>query len=495
MRIDRDMLNSLRFKIVLAYFIIIALGFLLINSVVTHVVERDFLSVKKIDFQRYAIEIAETIAEDFSNNDDRVIFTIMNMGEEMVEKENQSTRVLVLNSSGVVNWDSYNDYSSQNRFVAKNLANTHVDIRRVLNGEYVPAADTEIEKNGERKRVLYSYAPIIWGGSETIGMVVVSTSLKELDETLKSISTTTGLFSSIILIVILIMGFIMSNYITNPLNRLTSAIRGMSMGNLGQKINIRGYGELKQLGDSFNTMSEKIANLDRARNEFVSNASHELKTPMTAMKVLADSLLTMNIDDIEIYKEFMTDITNEIDRLNFVITDLLNLVKLDADTDILRLRWEMVDLVVLLRRCIRILKPLADRKSINIEFDLSHAVSVNGDKLKLTQVFYNMLDNAIKYTPVGGNVVVTLSREETGAGIMVTDSGIGIPEKDLPYIFDRFYRVDKARSRETGGTGLGLSICHRIIIQHGGDIEVDSKEDEGSTFTVALPYNLDKTNE
>ena len=182
MRIDKDFIDSLRFKIVLAYFIIIALGFLLINSVVTQVVERDFLDVKKADFQRYAIEIAETIAEDFSNSDDRVIFTIMNMGEEMVEKENQSTRVLVLNSSGVVNWDSYNDYSSQNRFVAKNLAATHIDIRRVLNGEYVPAADTEIEKDGEKKRVLYSYAPIIWSGSETIGMVVVSTSLKELDE-------------------------------------------------------------------------------------------------------------------------------------------------------------------------------------------------------------------------------------------------------------------------------------------------------------------------
>ncbi|NLI60022.1 MAG: HAMP domain-containing protein, partial [Clostridiales bacterium] len=272
---------------------------------------------------------------------------------------------------------------------------------------------------------------------------------------------------------------------TRPIKSLTDVIRKMGQGHFGQRVKVRGGGEFRELGDAFNTMSEKLENLDRARNEFVSNASHELKTPLSAIKVLAESLIHMGEDVPEIYIEFLNDINKEIDRLNAIITDLLSLVKMDDHEELDQ--TEPINLSDLVGKTVKGLGVLAEKKNISLDTVLEEGIMTAGEASKLQQAISNLVDNAIKYTPEGGRVMVDVHKGDNQAIIKISDTGIGIPSKDIPHIFDRFFRVDKARSRYTGGTGLGLSITHRIILMHDGNIRVDSKEGRGTTFFVHLP--------
>ncbi|MDD4680511.1 MAG: HAMP domain-containing sensor histidine kinase, partial [Clostridia bacterium] len=235
---------------------------------------------------------------------------------------------------------------------------------------------------------------------------------------------------------------------------------------------------------------EQLENLDNTRNEFVSNASHELKTPLSAIKVLAESLLNMEVEDPAVYKDFLTDINFEIDRLNAIITDLLILVQMDKeDTVRSRFKKDPVLLNELVQRTMKGLQLLADQKNIRLELFDEEEVIVPGDRLKLQQVISNIIDNGIKYTPEGGRVTIEVYDTPNFGVVKVSDTGFGIAPEELGHIFDRFYRIDRARSRSTGGTGLGLSIAKRIVMLHNGDIRVQSEENRGTTFRIELPYD------
>jgi len=232
-------------------------------------------------------------------------------------------------------------------------------------------------------------------------------------------------------------------------------------------------------------MSERLENLDRARNQFVSNASHELRTPLSAIKVLTESLLHSNVRDFSVINEFLTDINSEIDRLSAIINDLLTLVQID--TKGIKLKKEIINLSEMTQEIVYALRPLAYKKGVELELFCEDSLETKGDQLKLEQVVSNIVDNAIKYTPEGGRVRIETLKDESMALIRISDTGLGISQDDIPHLFDRFYRVDKARSRITGGTGLGLSIANEIINMHGGRIKVTSVENEGSVFCVGLP--------
>ena len=187
----------------------------------------------------------------------------------------------------------------------------------------------------------------------------------------------------------------------------------------------------------------------------------------------------------ELYQEFMADITEEIDRENQIITDLLSLVKMDKKTADLNIKSvninEMIELIF------KRLRPIAAKKNVELAFENLKTVIANVDEVKITLAFSNLIENAIKYNVAGGWVKVALDMDQEYFYLQVSDSGIGIPQEYQNRIFERFYRVDKARSRETGGTGLGLAITKNIIKMHQGDIRVKSKEDEGSVFTIRIP--------
>jgi len=225
--------------------------------------------------------------------------------------------------------------------------------------------------------------------------------------------------------------------------------------------------------------------VENSRQEFVSNVSHELKTPITSIKVLADSLNMQENVPNEVYKEFMQDIVVEIDRENQIINDLLALVKMDKS--VAELNISAVNVNDMLEMILKRLRPIAAKRNIELVFESFRQVTAECDEVKLNLAFTNLVENGIKYNVAGGWVKVSLDADHKYFYVKVTDSGIGIPKEYQDQIFERFYRVDKARSRETGGTGLGLAITKNIILMHNGAIKVLSKEDEGSTFVVRIP--------
>jgi len=451
------------------------------------ILEQHLIDGKKEAYQKYSIQLAQIIANGFYERDPNIFYQIREFGDEIDQIEGESTRILVLNESGIVELDSYQSTS----LLRRNLSEDYAEVTSVLKGESIPAKDLVIETGDpvEKKRVLYAYAPITHYSEGIIGMVFLSTSLDSIESILTETRKTINFFSAIISIAIILVSLLLSGYITHPIKELTAVITKMSKGYLNQRVNIRGGGEFRQLGEAFNIMSEKLEDLDNARNEFVSNASHELKTPLSAIKVLAESLLNMDVNDPAIYKEFLSDINFEIDRLNAIITDLLVLVQMDKEGAVSQFNKEQTSLNELAKRTVKGLQLLAEQKKISLELYAEEEVTVIGDKLKLQQVISNIIDNAIKYTPDGGRVTVEVYNTPEHAVVKVSDTGIGIPQKDINRIFDRFYRVDKARSRATGGTGLGLSIANKIVMLHHGFIRVVSEENKGSTFYIELPYN------
>ena len=216
--------------------------------------------------------------------------------------------------------------------------------------------------------------------------------------------------------------------------------------------------------------------------------SHELKTPITSMKVLSESLLTQNDVPAEMYREFMEDIVQEIDREAEIISDLLTLVKTDKGPD--SLNKENVDMNEFMELILKRLKPLAEKRSIQLTFESFTDVQADIDKVKFTLAISNIIENGIKYNIEGGWIKVSLNSDHKNFYIKVADSGVGIPEDCINRIFERFYRVDKARSRDTGGTGLGLAITKNIILLHKGTINVYSEPGKGTTFTVRVPLGI-----
>ena len=322
-------------------------------------------------------------------------------------------------------------------------------------------------------------------GEERLGALVMVASVQDTVDSLTFMrDRMLGVFALALAVVLVFSGFI-TRIITRPVKELSAGIERMSKGDYQHRVHVPGKGEMAQLAAAFNQMSEQVHNLDEARNQFVSNASHELKTPLATIKILVESMIYQDDMDSGLRKEFLTDINKEIDRLSSVVGDLLTLVHIDSHK--LRLRREMMVFSDTVRETVGRLKPLAGKRKREIVTKIADGCEMFADPGKLAQVCYNIIENAIKYTPDGGTITVSLQKVGRDAVLEITDTGVGIPEEDVPHVFDRFYRVDKARSRDTGGTGLGLSIVQQIVRLHAGSVTVQSKRGEGTTFIVQLP--------
>ena len=291
----------------------------------------------------------------------------------------------------------------------------------------------------------------------------------------------------ILTLVIIAASFYASSILIRPFGKVTAYLNSGSEF-MGDDISMPDYTETELLSDAYNQMRRRLQAQEESRQEFVSNVSHELKTPMTSMKVLSDSLIQQaQFGEVpnEMYEEFMKDISEEIDRENKIITDLLELVKMDrTSADIHIEETNINDLIALI---LKRLRPIAARRGIEIALESYKPIIAEVDRTKLTLAISNLVENGIKYNKDNGWVHVSLNVDSTFFFIKVEDSGIGIPQKDQDQIFERFYRVDKSHSREIGGTGLGLAITRSAILMHNGAIRVYSREGEGTTFTVRIP--------
>ena len=329
-------------------------------------------------------------------------------------------------------------------------------------------------------------SPINIPGKKKIdGVILASVSTDSIEVTKQVFYTHGGVVVGIAAIFLAVFGVALANKLVKPIHKITGAIENVSEGYGDDVLHVDTFAETSQLSEAFNKMLGRLKQLDDSREEFVSNVSHELKTPMTSMKVLADSLLEQENLPVEMYREFMEDIAKEIDRENQIITDLLSLVKMNRTGQTMNI--QQVNINDLLEQILKRLKPIAEKKNVEMVMESFRPVSAEIDETKFTLAVSNLVENAIKYNHENGWVHVSLNADHKYFYLKVEDSGLGIPQEDQAHIFERFYRVDKSHSREIGGTGLGLAIARNAVIVHRGSIKVHSNEGEGTTFTVRIP--------
>jgi len=275
-----------------------------------------------------------------------------------------------------------------------------------------------------------------------------------------------------------------ASYITNPLKRLTEAANILSQGKLDYKVDVKSNDEIGKLARAFNKMSFNLMKIDEERKRFVSDASHELKTPLASVKALVESLIDTRNEDVHFYKEILRDVDSEIDRMTRLVNDLLELARMDKIKSVRVKKCEISEIIL---DVIESLTPLAKAKEINLAFQGKSNVFAEVDTDRFYRMLYNIVENGIKYTYNGGNVIVGLEEDENNIYLTIADNGIGISEETLPKIFDRFTRGDTARSKKSGGFGLGLAIAKEIIDIHEGKVTVESKVGEGTVFKISLP--------
>ena len=317
------------------------------------------------------------------------------------------------------------------------------------------------------------------------GVMLVSASTDTIGATLEILSRKALLVEVIVMLAIVLVSILAAKGLFKPFEKITEALNQAQEGYTDDPISVTDCLETECIGDAFNRVLGRMKILDTSRQEFVSNVSHELRTPITSMKVLADSLISQKDVPIELYQEFMADIAEEIEREDKIITDLLSLVKMDRTSADLNI--SEVDIDALVELIMRRLRPIAQKRDVEVVYESVRPVTAAVDEVKLTLVISNLVENAIKYNKEHGWVKVKLDADHQYFTVEVADSGVGIPQDCLEHIYERFYRVDKSRSREIGGTGLGLAITRSAILMHRGTIKAESIEGQGTVFTIRIP--------
>ena len=276
-----------------------------------------------------------------------------------------------------------------------------------------------------------------------------------------------------------------STVFAHRLRKIMASMRIIREGGYSHKVDMGGNDELTVLGREFNVLTDKLQESEEKRRQFVSDASHELKTPLASIKLLSDSIL-QNDMDMDTVREFVSDIGDEADRLNRMSYKLLSLTRGSSSSGP---DFEITYKAPTIRRVVRMLSAIADHAAVTIRVEIDADCSILILEDDLYQIIFNLVENGIKYNVPGGSVTIHLTRNQDNAVMTVRDTGVGIPEQSLPHVFERFYRVDKARSRQSGGSGLGLAIVKEMVERNRGHIRVESVvgNQSGTTFTLQMP--------
>lgn len=381
-------------------------------------------------------------------------------------------RMVVVDSRYRIVYDSFN--------LSRGKINVTEEVIRCLQGE----SSSQYNKD---KQYFAITIPIYGDSADKPidGALMAIASTENLREAASHIEEKSVFFQWVLVWILLLLAVVISMLFMRPFQRLQKVLNRVAEGNLDEDISEGAYKETIAISRAVSQTISRLKIVDQSREEFVSNVSHELKTPITSIRVLADSLMSMEEVPVELYREFMSDISDEIDRESKIIDDLLSLVRMDKSAR--ELNVEQVDINRLVKQILKRIQPIAQKQNVELIFESIREVTADVDEVKLSLALNNLVENAVKYNVDGGWVRVILDADHKFFYIKVMDSGIGIPEEYQEYVFERFYRVDKARSRQTGGTGLGLAITRSVILMHKGAIKLASKEGEGSTFTVRIP--------
>lgn len=467
--------HSLQGKYVATYLLLVVAIVLVLNTYPLIMAQNMVFSAKEASLKRQALAIGSALAVSEVLTEDGVA-QAMELLDDM-----QGTRVLVTNESGLILYDSSTLEKRTGDYAIT------AEVVKALRGEDV--CRSEYRQGAFRTRVA---VPTVYRGV-TLGAVYLYEYDTEQAEVLLSIQSTLRYISVVICVVALVAALILSKALTRNTSRLLGGIRSVREGEYNHRIEVKGKDEMAQLAMEFNELTDRLQTIEEVRRRFVSDASHELKTPLASIRLLADSILQNSSVDMETVREFVSDIGEEADRLTRISQRLLALSRLDA-----RLQRERVpvDVGQVVEKVGHMLLPLAHSAQVELQYQLQPHCMVLATQDDLYQVAFNLMENAVKYNQPGGSVTVEVAREEYWITLTVQDTGVGIPEEDLLRVFDRFYRVDKARSRQAGGTGLGLSIARDTARLHGGDIMAQRGPDGvGARFTARFPRIVEEGGE
>ena len=461
-------LKSLKFRIFLLIILFgIAPTFLLRTGILS-VYEKRAVNTRTVDITSQAKLLASQIVANnyLQDTSSKNITTQLDQLSTIYDG-----RVMLIDSSFTIVKDTY-ALDEQKTILAE-------EVMQAYNGETVQKYDAD------NHYIEMTFPMHDESGKNVIGVMLVSVSTDSIAATLAILKQYALMIQFLVAVIVVIAGFAVSTALVRPFRRLTKSIKDVQDGYEADFISVNSYSETETMSAACDEMLRRLQTLDESRQEFVSNVSHELKTPLTSMKVLADSLMGQEDIPVELYREFMTDIGAEIDRENKIINDLLSLVKMDKSAG--NINITSVQINELLERIMKRLRPIAQKQNVELVMESFRPVVAEVDEVKLILALTNLIENAIKYNNPDGWVHVSLNADHQNFFVTVEDNGIGIPKEAQNRIFERFYRVDKSHSREIGGTGLGLAIARNAIIMHRGAIKVHSMEGEGTTFTVRIP--------
>ena len=457
--------RSTQFHYAVTYIAITTMVLLLLNIFCAKLSRDSFFNSKEASM----LEKCKLAANEISELE---VFNGKTVSDAVTGIENMGiTRLVVTDQSAKAIFDSDSDYAILEQYlilpeVVSALSGNDVFYSNYQSGVIRSSAAVPV----------YSFDTLI----ACVYMLEVDTSQGTLIATIQNIIFTLTVFLEAIVIVFTIL---FSNKYFIRFRKIITSIKNVRRGDYSHNLNMSGNDELTALSNEFNDLVNRLQISENKRNQFVSDASHELKTPLASIKLLSDSIL-QNQMDIETALEFVADIVNEADRLNRMSQKLLSLSKTDGSIDN---DHEIIFITPTIERVVRMLGELAQNNQISIQTNFADDRTILICEDDLYQILFNLVENGIKYNKPGGTLEVTLHSDNDDISIIIKDSGVGIPQDALSHIFERFYRVDKARSRSTGGSGLGLSIVRNFVERNGGKISVKSAVSEGTTFVITFP--------
>jgi len=475
---------SLQAKYAMSYLVIFAVVLVLLNTYPL-IASQDLLFTSKRDsLKSQATVMASALMELESLSSEQVV-RVMNMLDNMGLR-----RIIVTDPAGLILYDSETD----SKQAEEEQGASRQEYRYALLQEVVSALqgnDVSYSRYQDRQFISTAAMPIVYRGM-TIGAIYILEVDAAQGELLYNLQQNLRTISLVIAAVTLLMSAFFSKILTARIAALLRAFQVVGEGEYGHRLQPAGRDELAQLAEEFNRLTDRLQTTEEVRRRFVSDASHELKTPLASIRLLTDSILQNQEMDKDLIRDFVSDIGNEADRLNRISEHLLALTRLDS---LPAGETQAVDVQEVIGQVETILTPLAEAAGVTLRTTVKENCVIRCTNDDLYQICFNLMENAIKYNFRDGRVDVSAYQDGDQILIEVADTGVGIPEEDLPKIFNRFYRVDKARSRAAGGTGLGLSIVRDTVRRHGGWITARNRNAGGSLFTIGLPCYIPEPEE
>ncbi len=460
---------SIRFRLTATFLTIILAVMLIISLFLYNILERYHMNNLLIHLERTGFLASEFLVGHLRGQIDTI--RLSSLAENISHQAD--ARVVFIDDKGLVVGDSVRVGGLLNQTLE------HEDVQIALAGEVSSSTTYSTRIEHQVKQIAI---PVKEDNNTIIGVIFLSTSLEGVNQTLADIRI--FLFLATLLAMAVVGGgsVVLARRFTGPLEELTMAAKKMSEGNLDQHIVFSSEDEIGRLAEQFNIMARRLNYYTKNLKKFAADVAHEVRTPLTTMSLLTKSLKEHDMEPKQ-QKEFIEDLDNELDRLVALVNDLLELSKLEKN----KVEYEKISMNTLLQDMIGENKYRFERAGLNLAgFIPDQSLKVFAVPRQLRQVVSNLLDNALNYTPPGGMVTISLYQDGSEVITKVEDTGSGIPKEDQSFIFERFFRVDRARSREGGGTGLGLAIVSEIIAKHNGRVWVESKEGRGSSFYFAL---------